>query len=130
MSAAVAPRGRMPMPGGYDSYAARSRSRGEELIESYRGENYGRQRDNHRGNDRGDTVTGGAGPDQDMHGKGGHGGHGGGFGGQGGQGGFRQRDDREGGGYRDRGGYRGGGGGDRQHGGGGRGGFGGGPKVS
>ena len=103
MSAAVAHRGRDAMPGGYDSYAARSRSRGEELRESYRGENYGRHRDNHRGDTK-DTVTGGAGPDQDMHSKGGHGGHGGG--GFGGQGGFRQRDDREGGGYRDRGGFR------------------------
>ena len=122
--------GRETLPGGYDRYAERSRSRGD-LCGEQRGKEYGRCgiSDAKSGNTRGDARR--EEPEGEMHGgKGQYGG--GGYGG----GGFRDRGNEsrggDGGGYRDRGGQRDRGGERGYGGGGGGGGYAGGsgPKVS
>jgi hypothetical protein len=123
---------RSEMPGGYDKFHDRSRSRGEVLEP--RGERYGRRATDinikdERGVRREDKQEGGS--MKDMHG-GRHGG--GGYGGDrfdrhegGGGGGYRDRGAGGGRGFEDRGGQRGGRGGAAFGGGGG---FGGGSSVA
>lgn len=122
--------GRDALPGGYDRFSERSRSRGD-IYGEQRGKEYGRGiiSDAKSSNTRGETRK--EEPESEMHGKGqGGGGYGGDRGSGGGGGGFRDRgnESRGEGGYRDRGGQRDRGG-ERGYGGGG-GGFSGGAKVS